>query len=167
MEWSWWRFVMLVCGVFGMSWIILASNWLSARGLEVSGVSCAWDAESRQYVARLNVRNTEEQYKVAEMSVQGRFKPPAGQSWPHPTLRAQYAAVTQPVVVALAPNASETEQAVFAIPGTEAFECSAKVRIGRQERFETEPSHEVLDAVTTQLGQRSPSLRRGFRRRGF
>lgn len=167
MDSSFWRIVLFVCGFFGMSWIVLASNWLSARGLEVSATACAWDPAQSAYVATVTVRNTEEKFKVAELSVQGRFRPGEGRDWPHHTIRTRYSSVTQPLVVALGPQETATEQVAYTIPSAEAFECSANVRIGRQEKFDQEPSSEVLDAVTGELGQRTPSARRGFRRRGL
>ncbi len=167
MDSSFWRIVFLICGFFGMSWIVLASNWLSAQGLTVSGAACAWDPAQRAYVATVTVQNTEDTFKVAELSVQGRFRPGAGQAWPHHTIRTRYSSVTQPLVMALSPHGTATEQVAYAIPSAEAFECSANVRIGRQEKFDQEPSPEVLDAVTGELGQRTPAPRRGFRRRGL
>lgn len=162
---GWLRLLWFIAAIFGMSAIILASNWLSARGVRILEARCAWEEASGTYVAGVTAQNPDDLFKLVELSIQGRFRPPPGERWPHHAIRARHESQTHQVVLFLEPERTAEQQTAFMIPGTHGFLCDAHVRIGRQERFAERPSDEVLEAVSQELVQRTPVMR-GLRGRG-
>lgn len=142
-----------------MKWLILvavllfvpflvfsASQWYASRGLEVAGVSCAWQGEDL-YTVRLAVRNAEPIYKLASFRVQGRFHPPRGERWPTSSIKRTYASISQWTVFELGPSETAEQTLPFKIPGARRYACDASAWVGRQERFAERPAREVVDSI--------------------
>ena len=143
--------------------ILVFSGWLANRGLKVDRVACAWDEQAGVYRASVTASNTEPQFKVASIWVQGRFKPRDGQQWPTTAIRQHYEQTSDQMVLELEPSGSATGEVSFAIPGARDFQCSADARLGRQERFDQRPADDVTTAVATELqdgGSQTGRLRR-------
>ena len=150
-EFAWWKIPLFVLALTFSGWLLTASRVLSGRGVRIISAECAWNAENRSYVVRFAVRNDENVFKLASIHVQGRFRPPAEQSWPHPALRRKYEATTNSAVILLEPKQELEDQITFTIPGAERYRCAAKPMVGKQERFAERPTPEVLRAVMSQL----------------
>lgn len=143
-----WKVLLLMVGITLPGWIIWSADRLAAQGARVTRSSCAWDPSSREYVASAAIRNDEDAFKVVSLRVQGHFRPPKGQTWPHPRIRDQYEAVSKERVLMLEPKQEADEAVRFSVPGTEDFLCTAKVWVDRQERFSKRPPPEVVAAVS-------------------
>ncbi len=150
-DFSWWIIVLGLFSLFGMGWIVMASNWLSSRGIFVTHADCAWEPSSSTYQVELGVHNTEDVFKIASFRIQARFRPPKGERWPQGMMRQYYGATSQRVALLLEPQQQTKKQIAFSIPGVEHFRCTAKVWVGRQERFEQRPSPEILNALQQSL----------------
>lgn len=140
--------LLALCGIGGVTIVILSLTWMATRGLSVVNTQCAWNEEQRYYVAGIAVRNAEPIWKVVTLRVQGRFAPPSGQRWPAESLRSRYEAISQPLVIRAKPSAITAASLAFPLQGIEGFQCSAKAWIAGQERFDQPPSDAIMDGLT-------------------
>ena len=98
------------------------ADWLAGRNLKIVEASCAWDPAARGYVASVQAENVDDRFKLASIRVQARLRPRAGQQWPHETLKNQYSAISQYLVLAFEPRGSSR--------GETTFEVAAKDSLG-------------------------------------
>lgn len=159
--------IVVLVAAAALATVLGTVRWLDTRGLRITETSCAWDAERGGYVATLTVENTDPLYKLVQTNVQGRFRPTEGREWPHRRIKTQYEAFTQPVQLIVNPHATATAGTVFAIPGVEAFQCRARVKIVGQERFAEPPDPAVVGAVGESGQGQMPRRLPGRRRLGF
>ena len=127
------------------------ADWLAGRNLKIVEASCAWDPAARGYVASVQAQNLDDRFKLASIRVQARLHPRAGQQWPHETLKNQYSAISQYLVLAFEPHGSSRGETTFELPAVPDFACDAKAWVGQQEQFNQRPSDDVIEAVGRQL----------------
>ena len=123
----------------------------NAHGLSLDTNECAWNSDERAYMASARLHNSESTFKVVSVRIQGRFKPPAGERWPDPSIQVQYEAVSDYQVVEVEPNGEGTVSTRFAIPGAERFDCRAEASVVGQRTFQERPSSDVLNAIRRSL----------------
>ena len=139
--WGVWIVVVALAATIGA---VLASQKVAEHGTKVVQSECRWDAEAGDYVARFVLHNGEDQYKLVDLDVQGRFRPQPGARWPSESIKFRYEAVTHSSGVMIDPQGDSVGVERFSIPGAPGLLCSARVTVSHQERFAERPPEDLI-----------------------
>ena len=151
-EFRWWKVLLILTAFFGMGGLLLGSNWIATRGVDVVQNVCAWNETRSAYVATLTVRNRGPVFRLVSFHVQGHFRPGRNQQWPHETIRRQYEDVSQMSSLLLTPGATTDDQVLFNIPGGNRYVCRVAAKVSQQAQFKERPGADVVKAITKQFG---------------
>jgi hypothetical protein len=131
-----------------------AYMWLTGRGIRITGTDCAWQDDTRSYVANARLESAHNEPKAVTVRLLGHFRPPADRKWPDPVTKARYADVSEMLPIILRAEGTGTVTARFAFPGVERFDCRAEAWVVGQEsqaRLEARRLKQGLSALNGEM----------------